>query len=89
VQGRIESKSGELLRDAAVAGLGIALYATWHVAEDIRRGRLVERLPDYPLATAGAVMLQRRLVPPRVRVLVKPFAGTLGNNAPSLGLSIN
>ena len=53
VHGRIESNFGELLRDAAVAGMGIALHATWHVAEDLRAGRLVEVLPDYPLATTG------------------------------------
>ena len=82
VQGRMESNFGELLRDAAVAGMGIALHSTWHVAEDIRAGRLVEVLPDYPLATTGvwAVMPQRRLVPPRVRVFVEFLAERFGEN---------
>ena len=80
VQGRMESNFGELLRDAAVAGMGIALHSTWHVAEDIRAGRLVEVLPDYPLVTTGvwAVMPQRRLVPPRVRVFVEFLAERFG-----------
>ena len=35
VQGRIESNLGELLRDAAVAGQGIAIHSIWHVAAGI------------------------------------------------------
>src|SRR3546814_4600081 len=31
VQGRLESNFGEVVRDAAVAGLGIARHSTWHV----------------------------------------------------------
>ena len=40
VRGRFECNYGEVLRDAAVAGLGIALHSTWHVCEDLRAGRL-------------------------------------------------
>ncbi|QDH69517.1 LysR family transcriptional regulator [Marilutibacter alkalisoli] len=72
VRGRVESNFGELLRDAAVAGLGIALHSVWHVCEDLRAGRLVQVLPEHPLTDTGihAVMPQRRLVPPRVRAFV-------------------
>ncbi|MFC5578822.1 LysR family transcriptional regulator [Lysobacter niabensis] len=84
VQGRIESNQGELLRDAAVAGLGIALHSTWHVNGDLRAGRLQVVLPDYPLADTGihAVMPQRRLVPPRVRAFVDFLAERLGGVPP-------
>lgn len=72
VHGRLESSMGEFLRDAAVAGQGIALHSTWHVADDLRNGRLQVVLPDYPPATTGihAVMPHRRLVPPRVQAFV-------------------
>src|SRR5688500_8505150 len=53
VSGPLESNQGELLRDAAVAGLGIAIHATWHVCEDLRAGRLKPVLPRYPLADTG------------------------------------
>ena len=81
VHGRIESNFGELLRDAAVAGMGIALHATWHVAEDLRAGRLKMVLPRYPLATTGvwAVMPQRHLVPARVRAFVEFLAERFGD----------
>jgi DNA-binding transcriptional LysR family regulator len=84
VRGRFESNFGEVLRDAAVAGLGIALHSTWHVCEDLRVGRLQAVLPDYSIATSGiyAVMPQRRLVPPRVRAFVDFFAERFGDNPP-------
>jgi DNA-binding transcriptional LysR family regulator len=84
VSGRLESNQGELLRDAAVAGLGIALHSTWHVNGDLRAGRLQVVLPDYPLADTGihAVMPQRRLVPPRVRAFVDFLALKLGGVPP-------
>lgn len=72
VSGRIHSNQGELLRDAAIAGLGIAQHSTWHVCDDLRAGRLQEVLPDYSLAASGiyAVMPHRRLMPPRARAFV-------------------
>lgn len=76
VTGRLESNLGESLRDAAVAGLGIALHSTWHICEDLARGRLQIVLPKFPIAATGiyAVMPQRRLVPPRVRVFTEFLA---------------
>lgn len=84
VKGRIESNQGELLRDASVAGLGIALHSTWHVNGDLRAGRLQVVLPGYPLPETGihAVMPQRRLVPPRVRAFVDFLAQKLGGVPP-------
>jgi DNA-binding transcriptional LysR family regulator len=84
VQGRFESNQGELLRDAVVAGLGIALHSVWHVHEQLRDGRLQVLLPDYPIAATGihAVMPQRRLVPPRVRAFVDFLAERLGEHPP-------
>ncbi|HEV2681687.1 MAG TPA: LysR family transcriptional regulator [Rhodanobacter sp.] len=84
VDGRFESNLGELLRDAVVAGLGVAVHSVWHVHEELRAGRLQVLLPDYPLAATGihAVMPQRRLVPPRVRAFVDFLAERLGNHPP-------
>jgi len=73
VQGRLESNFGEVIRDAALAGLGIALHSTWHVCDDIAAGRLKVVLPQYTLRESGvfAVMPERRLVLPRVRAFVE------------------
>ena len=84
VCGRIEANTGELLSDAALAGFGIALHSTWHVREDLRTGRLVQVLPNFPMAVNGiyAVMPQRRLVPPRVRAFVDFLADRWRDNSP-------
>ncbi|RDK07399.1 LysR family transcriptional regulator [Cupriavidus lacunae] len=84
VRGRIEANTGELLSDAALAGFGIALHSTWHVGADLRAGRLVQVLPDYPIADTGiyAVMPQRRLMPPRVRAFVDFLAESFGEHPP-------
>jgi DNA-binding transcriptional LysR family regulator len=84
VQGRFESNLGALLRDAVMAGLGIAMHSVWHVHEQLRSGQLQVLLPDYPIATTGihAVMPQRRLVPPRVRAFVDFLAERLGGHPP-------
>jgi DNA-binding transcriptional LysR family regulator len=76
VNGRIDSNQGELLRDAAVGGLGISMHSTWHVCEDLRAGRLEVVLPNYPIADTGiyAVTPQRRLVPPRVQAFIEFLA---------------
>jgi DNA-binding transcriptional LysR family regulator len=84
VSGRLESTLGELLRDAALAGLGIAHHSTWHVCDDLRAGRLKVVLPEYSIADTGiyAVMPQRRLVPLRVRAFVDFLAEQFGDQPP-------
>lgn len=76
VQGRFESNQGDALRDAALAGLGIALHSQWHVHEDLRAGTLVHVLPGWMLPDFGvhAVMPSRSGVPPRVRAFVDHLA---------------
>ncbi|WP_267118181.1 LysR substrate-binding domain-containing protein, partial [Xanthomonas sacchari] len=84
VAGPLETNFGEVLRDAAVNGQGIALHSEWHVAEDLRQGRLRQVLADYPLTETGihAVMPQRRLVPPRVRAFVEFMQAELADPPP-------
>lgn len=47
VQGRMQSNNADVLRQAAVAGQGIALLADWLVAKDVMQGRLTRLLPQY------------------------------------------
>lgn len=84
LQGRVRSNLGEVLRDAAIGGLGIAFHSTWHVCEDLRAGRLKIVLPDYQLPESGiyAVMTQRRMVLPRVRAFVEFLSERLGKTPP-------
>ena len=84
VNGRIDSNQGELLRDAALGGLGIAMHSTWHVGKDLRAGRLQVVLPNYPIPDTGiyAVTPHRRLIPPRVRAFIEFLAARFGENPP-------
>jgi DNA-binding transcriptional LysR family regulator len=47
VEGRFFGNSGEVVRQMAVAGCGIARHGVFHVAADIKAGRLVEVLDDF------------------------------------------
>jgi len=84
VDGPLESSQGEVLRDAALAGMGIAMHSTWHVVDDLRTGRLAVVLPDCRLPETGihAVMPQRRLVPPRVTAFIDFMAEQIGGVPP-------
>ncbi|KLI99103.1 LysR family transcriptional regulator [Luteimonas sp. FCS-9] len=84
VSGRMESTLGETLRDAALAGEGIAMHSVWHVADDLRAGRLVRVLRRHAPPQSGihAVMPARRLVPPRTRAFVEFLLAELGGSPP-------
>jgi DNA-binding transcriptional LysR family regulator len=81
---RIQSNFGEVLRDAALAGLGIAQHSTWHVGDDLRAGRLRVVLPEYTLPQSAlyAVMPERRWVLPRVRALSEFLGQAFGGTPP-------
>jgi DNA-binding transcriptional LysR family regulator len=85
VRGRLQSDNGEVCRDAAVAGLGIALQAMWMVYEHLRAGTLVQVLPDYPVAIdahVSALYLHRAFVPPRARAFIAFCAQRFGGAVP-------
>ncbi|MGB1026677.1 MAG: substrate binding domain-containing protein, partial [Rhodospirillaceae bacterium] len=49
----IRAGNADILRAAAVDGLGIALLADWTVREDLQVGRLVPVLPDWQFGPQG------------------------------------
>lgn len=57
VSGPLAATDAELLVDAAVYGLGILHTTDWYVGHELAAGRLIEVLPDWPLADRGAVYL--------------------------------
>ena len=57
VRGRYRADNGDVLRDAAVAGLGLAQLPTFIVGDDLKAGRLVPVLDDAaPAPTAAYVV---------------------------------
>jgi DNA-binding transcriptional LysR family regulator len=76
---RLLTNSGESLRAAALAGLGLAAVPEWLVADAIVAGRLATVLDAHPAATAGIYALYptNRLLTPRVRAFVGHLARDL------------
>jgi DNA-binding transcriptional LysR family regulator len=62
VSGRLRANNGEIVRDAAIGGLGLAYLPTFIVGEALRDGRLVTVLDAYrpPLTAIHAVYPQHR-----------------------------
>jgi DNA-binding transcriptional LysR family regulator len=80
VKSRLRVNNGDVLREAAAAGLGITLLPTFIVAEAIAEGRLKAILCDYrPLPTAvHAVYPHNRHLSTKVRAFVDFLAERFG-----------
>jgi DNA-binding transcriptional LysR family regulator len=72
VRGNFASTDGTVLREAALAGLGLAVAPSFMVARELAAGRLVEVLAGARRAELGvyAVVARRRNLPARVRLLL-------------------
>jgi DNA-binding transcriptional LysR family regulator len=73
VHPRLSSNSGAVMRDAALAGDGIAVLPHFLIPDELRDGALIELLPDYrlPQPQMKAVMPRRREIVPKTRQLVE------------------
>ncbi|ULR45511.1 LysR family transcriptional regulator [Rhizobium sp. K102] len=78
---RLRLDSDEAIRDAAVAGLGIALLPDFLVADDLVAGRLRHVLPELETDDAKIVTLypDKRLLEPRVRRFIDLMTKELGH----------
>ena len=76
IQGVLTANNGEMLRLAAIGGMGIALLSEPTVRSDLQDGTLVRLLPDYRFAVRGfsngifAVFRQSSALPLKVRAFV-------------------
>jgi DNA-binding transcriptional LysR family regulator len=83
IQGVLSSNNGELLRLAAIGGMGIALLSEPTVRSCIEDGTLVRLLPEYRFAVRAfsngvyAVFRQSRTLPLKVRAFVDFIAEAL------------
>ncbi len=79
--GVLRADNGEVVRDACVAGLGIAQSSAWCVYEQLASGELVEILTDYPSVSdtsIWAVYPSSRLLALKVKAFVDFLAGFYG-----------
>jgi len=81
VTGRYACDNWEVIRDWAVAGLGIALKSTWDVRRHLEDGSLVSLLPGYTFATDVAIYAvypHRRHLPAKTRAFIEFLAESFG-----------
>ncbi len=83
VQGPLRAANSEVLREAALAGLGIALLPDFSAAPAVRAGRLKELLPDWrPVGFFGdaiyALHPWSSSTPRPVRLFIEHLKQTLG-----------
>jgi DNA-binding transcriptional LysR family regulator len=81
VTGRYACDNWEVLREWAVAGLGIALKSTWDVRRHLEDGSLVALLPGYNFAgdvAIYAVYPHRRHLPAKTRAFIEFLAESFG-----------
>jgi len=73
VPSRLRVNNGSTLKAAALGGLGIALLPTFIAGDELRAGRLVAVLADWPLAVDSAIHAvypASRNLSPKVRVFI-------------------
>lgn len=84
VHEHLRANNGDLLREAAIAGMGIVLQPDFIAGQALDEGRLVRLLPDYriPPVRIYAVYASRSHLAPKVRAfidfMVQAFAETCG-----------
>ncbi|RYE64395.1 MAG: LysR family transcriptional regulator [Oxalobacteraceae bacterium] len=72
-EGMLKTNSSEVIREAVLTGLGIALRSTWDIGEELSNGSLVRVLPSYQGSrnvSISAIYPSRQFVPAKVRIFV-------------------
>lgn len=80
-EGPLQTNSSEVLREAAMSGMGIALRSTWDIGPELAAGRLVRVLPQYQASrkvAIHAVYPSRRFLPAKVRLFIDYLAELYG-----------
>lgn len=81
VNGRYVSDNWEVLREWALAGMGVALKSTWDVRRHLESGALVSLLPGYSFHTDVAIYAvypHRRHLPAKTRVFIEFLVESFG-----------
>jgi DNA-binding transcriptional LysR family regulator len=86
----VQANNGEVLRQASIAGLGIAMLARWLVQADLQTGHLVQVLSDYdvnpgPMDVAMYALYQaNRRGSRKIQVFLELLSAHLARFGPSM-----
>ena len=81
VAGHYACDNWEVLREWAMAGLGVALKSTWDVRRQLEEGSLIPLLPGYDFGTDVAIYAvypHRRYLPAKTRAFIDFLAESFG-----------
>lgn len=80
VRGGLRANNGDVLREAALAGMGIILQPDFLIADALADGRLVRLLPEWEVGPIGifAVYTSRNHLAPKVRSFIDHLVEALG-----------
>ncbi|MNE80442.1 HTH-type transcriptional regulator DmlR [compost metagenome] len=79
--GMLITNSSEVIREAVIGGLGIALRSTWDIGPELKAGKLVQVLPAYEGSrnvSLSAVYPSRQFLPAKVRLFIDYLADLYG-----------
>lgn len=79
--GMLITNSSEVIREAVLAGLGIALRSTWDVGAELKSGRLIQVLPAYEGSrhlSLSAVYPSRQFLPAKIRLFIDYLTALYG-----------
>lgn len=84
VRGALTCNDGIVATEWCLGGAGIAMRSTWHVEPYLRRGELIQVLPEIatPEANVVALFAAGAHTPPRVRALVDHLRAGLSAKTP-------
>ncbi|GGE34070.1 LysR family transcriptional regulator [Agaricicola taiwanensis] len=80
-QGPLRTNSNEVVREAVLSSMGIALRSTWDVGAELRSGKLRAVLPSWRASSrigVHAVYPTRRFLAQKVRIFIDYLAGLYG-----------
>jgi DNA-binding transcriptional LysR family regulator len=89
VHGRVVASNGGALRQCAVAGMGMVMLPSWHFADELHAGSLVDVFPEYAVTASefdlGVWLLypSRSYLPLKVRAFADFIQEQFRNGPPS------
>ncbi|MEM7069180.1 MAG: LysR family transcriptional regulator [Pseudomonadota bacterium] len=78
---KLQTNSSEVVREAVIAGLGIALRSTWDISEELKSGQLKRVLHRYSSSKGlgiYAIYPSRNFLPVKVRLFIDYMAELFG-----------
>lgn len=79
--GPIQTNSSEVIREAVLAGMGIAQRSTWDIGPELSQGKLVHILPEYAASSnlaIHAVYPSRQFLPAKTRFFIDYLSSLYG-----------